>query len=141
MHSPQHLRKIEGAWLVIWSFIKIAIFFCLALAVASGVNYILARDGNININFDGKSYDFSPLIAILGIVGLFLATWLLFALAGLLLAVFRMLMGDETALSRYFDRNKERKGFDALTDSMIALAAGDGRKATNKATRAERLLG
>jgi len=126
---------------VIWSFIKLAIFFCLAAALTYGLSYIVDDpEGKIQVVFSGKEYSFPLLYAVLGIVVLFLALWLLLAIAGLLLAVFRMLAGDETALSRYFDRNRERRGFEALTDSMIALAAGDGRKASNKAARAEKYL-
>ena len=37
----------------------------------------------------------------------------------------RFLLGDETAISRYFSRSRERRGFDALSDGMVALASGD----------------
>ena len=50
------------------------------------------------------------------------------------------LHGDETALSRYFDRNRERKGFQALTEGLLALAAGEGRLALNRAIKAEKYL-
>ena len=49
--------------------------------------------------------------------------------------------GDETALSRYLDRNRERKGYTALTEGMMALASGENSLAITKAKRAERLLG
>jgi HemY protein len=39
----------------------------------------------------------------------------------------RFLNGDETAISRYFNRRAERKGFEALAEGMMALAAGEGR--------------
>ena len=32
----------------------------------------------------------------------------------------RFLLGDETAISRYFSRSRERRGFDALSDGMVA---------------------
>ena len=43
-------------------------------------------------------------------------------------------------LSRYFDRNRERRGFEALSDGLMALASGDGRDAMAKAKKADRLL-
>ena len=52
----------------------------------------------------------------------------------------RFLLGDETAISRYFARGRERRGFDALSDGMVALASGDSRPATKKAQKAEKLL-
>jgi HemY protein len=49
-------------------------------------------------------------------------------------------LGDETAISRYFRGNRERRGFEALTDGMLALAAGDAKVAQRKAAKAEKLL-
>src|SRR5690606_35309 len=40
----------------------------------------------------------------------------------------------------YFDRNRERKGFQALADGMMALASGEGKLAMSKAAKAERYL-
>ena len=51
----------------------------------------------------------------------------LLKLLGFLVALFRFLMGDETAISRYFSRSRERRGFDALSDGMVAVAGGDSR--------------
>ncbi|MCB2137681.1 MAG: tetratricopeptide repeat protein, partial [Rhodobacteraceae bacterium] len=55
-------------------------------------------------------------------------------------AFLRFLNGDETALSRYFDRNRERKGYQALADALMALASGEGRAAIAQATKAEKYL-
>jgi HemY protein len=59
---------------------------------------------------------------------------------GLLVATLRFVTGDETALSRYFDRNREQKGYQALNDGLIALAAGEGRLALLRVQRAEKYL-
>ena len=60
---------------------------------------------------------------------LVLAALVILKLLGFLGAVLRFLLGDETAISRYFSRGRERRGFDALTDGMLALAAGDPKQA------------
>ena len=46
-------------------------------------------------------------------------------------AVLKFLTGDETAISRWFSRNRERKGLEEVTDAAIALAAerAEARKA------------
>ena len=64
----------------------------------------------------------------------------LLKLIGLPGALVRFLLGDETAISRYFSRSRERRGFDALSDGMVALAAGDARRAARRRRRAEKLL-
>jgi HemY protein len=77
------------------------------------------------------------------VLGLLLlaAVWLALKLLGLIGAVIRFLNGDETAISRYFDRNRERKGYRALSEGMMALASGEARLALSRAQTAERLLG
>ena len=89
----------------------------------------------------GREFVLTPLLAILGAVVLLISVWLLFKLVGLLVASLRFLNGDETAISRYFNRRAERKGYEALAEGMMALAAGEGRLAIRKAERAETYLG
>jgi HemY protein len=66
--------------------------------------------------------------------------WLLLKLISFLVAVLRFLNGDETAISRFFDRNRERKGYQALSDGLMALASGEGRVALARAAKADKLL-
>jgi HemY protein len=77
---------------------------------------------------------------VIGLIILVGLVWLAFKLIGLAIATFRFLNGDETAISRYFSRNRERKGYEALSEGMMALASGEGRLAMAKANRAERFL-
>ncbi|MDP1340833.1 heme biosynthesis HemY N-terminal domain-containing protein, partial [Klebsiella variicola] len=78
------------------------------------------------------------IMAVLALVALVIAVWLVLKLLGLLVALWKFINGDDTALSRYFDRNRERKGFEALSEGMMALASGEGRVAMAKAARAEK---
>ena len=71
---------------------------------------------------------------------LIVLVWLFLKLMTLLIATYHFLNGDETAISRYFDRNREKKGFEALSEGMMALASGEGHLAATKAARAERYL-
>jgi len=74
------------------------------------------------------------------LVLLVFVVWVLLKLLALLFAVLKFINGDETALSRYFDRNRERKGFDALSEGLMALASGEGRVAMSKAMKADKYL-
>ena len=125
---------------MLWSLIKIVLFFAVVAAASFGAVQLLALDGGVRIAFSGQEYNLTPLNTVIALVILVVAVWLLIKLAGFLLATFRFLNGDETAISRYFDRNRERKGFQALADGMLALASGEGRLAMAKASRAERYL-
>lgn len=125
---------------MIWSLVRILLFLALITAAAFGAAFLIETGGEVRLSFAGREYTFEPLIALIGLIGLMLAIWLSVRLLGLLVAIFRFFNGDETAISRFFARNRERKGYEALSESMVALAAGEGRLATSKAARAERYL-
>lgn len=125
---------------MIWSFVKIAVFILFAGALAFGATMIMETGGEVRIAFGGRELSLTPLAFVVAVILLFLAVLLLIRIAGLLIAVLRFVNGDETAISRYFDRNRENRGYEALQDSLVALATGDGRTAIAKATKAERLL-
>ncbi len=52
----------------------------------------------------------------------------------------RFINGDDTAISQYFARSREKRGLEALTDGFLALAGGEGDVALTKARKAEKLL-
>ncbi|MGA0924264.1 MAG: heme biosynthesis protein HemY, partial [Lutimaribacter sp.] len=92
------------------------------------------------IQFAGVEVTLTPIITAAALLMLTAALWLFLRLLGLVGALLRFINGDDTALSRYFDRNRERKGFQALSEGMLALASGEGRAALAKAAKAEKYL-
>ena len=125
---------------MLWSLFKILLFVAVVIALAFGAMEVMSLAGEIMITFAGNEYVLSPLMAVLGLLLLMLALWIVFKLAGLLLSVLRFINGDDTAISTYFQRNRERKGYEALSDSLIALASGEAREAASKASKAEKYL-
>lgn len=125
---------------MLWSLVKIVVFVVLVAAATFGASYLLDMQGGVLIAMGGIEINLTPIKAVIAALLLILAVWLFLKLFGLLIALLHFINGDETALSRYFDRNRERKGFDALSEGMMALASGEGRKAMAKAARAERYL-
>lgn len=123
-----------------WSLIRIFLFVGIITAAAFGTTFLIENGGDVRLSFGGNEYVFQPLIAIIGILLFLVALWVTFKILGLLLAVFRFFNGDETAISRYFSRNREQRGFEALADGMVAIASGEGRTAVAKAAKAEKLL-
>lgn len=125
---------------MLWTLLKVMIFVALVAAVAWGADRLLDTGAGIQVAAGGYEFTLGPLqaaIAALILVGL---VWLLVLLVGLVVATLRFLNGDETALSRYLDRNRDRKGYQALSDAMVALASGEGRLALVRAARAEKYL-
>ncbi len=125
---------------MIWSLIKIFVFLGLAVAAAFGVAWILNTPGEITVAFAGREWFLSPMGFLIAIVVILIAAWVVLKILGFVVAVIRFLLGDETAVTRYFDRSRERRGFNALSDGLIAIASGDSKLAAKKAAKADKLL-
>jgi HemY protein len=125
---------------VIWSLTKVVAFLVLiaGLAVLGG---ILSDSGEaLRISAGGMEFTLGPLQAVVLGILLLLSVWLLLKVLGFLSATLHFLNGDETAISRYFDRNRERRGYAAMSEALVALASGEHAAAIQRARTAERLL-
>ena len=125
---------------MLWSLIKILSFVAMVMLISFGAGRLMEAQGGVMIQYAGLELSFGALQAALLVLGLLVSFWLVLKLLGLVVALLRFINGDETALSRYFDRNREHRGFEALSDGLMALASGDGRDAMAKARKADRLL-
>ena len=125
---------------MLWSITKIVVFIALVAIAATGAGYLLELDGGVRIVMAGLELNLTPIMAVVALLVLVVAIWVFLKLASLLVAILRFINGDETAISRYFDRNRQAKGYKALSEGMMALASGEGELAMSKASRAERYL-
>ncbi|MFV2003444.1 MAG: heme biosynthesis protein HemY, partial [Paracoccaceae bacterium] len=125
---------------MLWSLVKILVFIALIAGLTLGAGYLADSSGGVRIAVAGTEFNLDALRAAIGAVLLVVVIWLGLKILGLLVAVARFINGDETAISRYFDRNRERRGFEALADGMTALASGEGKLAMARAARAEKYL-
>jgi HemY protein len=127
--------------MMLWSLTKVVLFVVTIAALALGAGLLSETGEILRLTVAGWEFTIGPVQAVVLGVILFVVIWLALKLFGLLAATFRFLNGDETAISRYFDRNRERKGYKALSEGMMALASGEPRLALTRAQNAERLLG
>ncbi|MCV6594239.1 MAG: heme biosynthesis protein HemY [Silicimonas sp.] len=125
---------------MLWPLLKIFLFIALVAAAAWGAGWLLEADGGVQIAVAGTEYTLGPLESVIALMVLLTVAWVLFKLVGFTVSFLRFAMGDKTAIDRFFDRRRERKGFDALAEGMMALASGEGKQAITKATKAEKLL-
>ncbi len=125
---------------MIWSLVKILLFILAVTGLTYGAGELMNVSGGAVITVAGIEFTLTALELALGFIVIVGLVWLGLRLIGLLVAVFRFLNGDETAISRYFTRNRERRGFEALAEGMMALASGEGQLALAKAAKAERYL-
>ena len=120
--------------------LKVLFFFGIVLAAALGAAHLAETGQPLVIQFNGVEYTLGPVqAAIAALIALF-GAWLIVQLLRLALAFVRFLAGDRTAIDRYFDRSRERKGYQALAEGMLAVASGEGRLAQDKAVKAARYL-
>lgn len=122
------------------SALKILVFFAIVLAVALGAMQLSESNDGLLVVFGGTEYVLGPVHALIAAAVVVLLGWLVVRVVGLGLAFVRFLLGDETAINRYFARSRERKGYDALSEGMLAIASGEGRLAQDKAAKAAKFL-
>ena len=122
------------------SLLKVLFFFSVVLAAALGAMRLAETDRVLRVVFDGVEYTLEPLqVLALGLL-VVVAGWLIVQLLRLGLAFIRFIAGDETAIDRYFARRRERKGYHALAEGMLAVASGEGKLAQDQARRAAKYL-
>lgn len=125
---------------MLWSLLKVVLFIVVVAGLAYGAEVLLDTGGGLVISIGGWEFSLGPLQAVIAAVALLAVLWLVLKAIGLVVAVLKFLNGDETAVSRYFDRNRERKGYQALSDGLMALASGEARLALSRAQKAEKYL-
>jgi HemY protein len=125
---------------MIWSILKIAVFLAIAAALAFGASRLIETPGQVLIAFGGREFELTPIGFLIALLVAVVAALIVLRIVGFLAALLRFLLGDETAITRYFGRNRERRGLDALSGSMVALASGEATLASRKAAKAEKLL-
>ena len=106
---------------MLWSLIKILVFVALIAVLAQGAGYLMESSGGIQITVAGTEYTLAPLQSVIAGLALLVAVWVILKVLSLLVATFKFLNGDETAISRYFDKGRERRGYQALADGLMAL--------------------
>jgi HemY protein len=119
---------------------RIAQFLILVVAAIWAIMRLIELPGGVTVTLAETELFFTPIAFTAALIAGFVIMWLALRLFGLLVAVLRVLFGDETALSRFLDRSRERRGLEAMARGMAALAAGDAKRASKAAKKAESLL-
>lgn len=126
------------------SLFKIVLFLMLVVALAFAATYLMDDNntviGDLMITLAGVEYTLSAIEAVIVLSILVILIWVGLKLLSLLVATLSFINGDDTAISRYFNRSRERRGYRALSEGMMALASGDADAAMSKAVQAERYL-
>ncbi len=81
------------------------------LVLALAFDWLRDSSGGISVDLNGRAYGpFAPLEFVGLVIAIALIIWLLFKGFSFAVALVRFFSGDETALSRYWNRSRERRG-------------------------------
>lgn len=114
--------------------IRILIILAVLAALAAGLSWLADRPGEIVLTWQGYEIATSLMAAAFGVlilVALLLFTWTLL----------RLLWRTPGAVGGFFRTRKRSRGFQAVTQGMIAVGSGDVARAKKTATEAQRILG
>jgi HemY protein len=123
-----------------WTLLKILAFVAVVIALAIWAGQLMDSGQTVGLRLMDMEYELGPVQALVALVVFAAAIWLAMKALGLAFAIFRFMNGDETAVSRYFTRNREKRGLDALLAALLAQSTGDAKTAIAKAEKAHRLL-
>lgn len=102
-------------------------------ALISGAVFISDRPGTVSLIWQGWRVDTSVAVLVFAVV-------LVAVLAALLFHILRKIIGGPRALMRSRREKRRRRGYRALTQGMVAVAAGDAAEAKRFAKQADVLL-
>lgn len=113
--------------------IRIIIFIAAAAIVVAGSLWLADKSGDVVLSGDGWQLG-APL-------PLFVFAVLLVAvIAALIYRFWRSIRRAPAATRAYYQQRSKEKGYRALTQGMVAVAAGDAQEAARQAKRADSLL-
>lgn len=113
--------------------VRLLVFLAAVLALTFGIVWFIDRPGSVNIDWLGYTVQTSVSVALAAVVALVL----------LLLLVWRgfsFLLTRPAAINEWVRERRHRRGMKALSDGMIAVAAGDRAAAIRHTALARRAL-
>ena len=113
--------------------VRTLVWFVIAAVVMFGAVWLAERPGSITAEWHGWRLDTNVgvmLIVLIVLILLSVGSWLLY----------RWIVGAPGALFDTWGESRRRRGYQALTQGLAAVAAGDGAEAQKNARKAEALL-
>src|SRR4051812_34652960 len=110
--------------------VRTLVWFVIAAAAMFGAVWLAEQPGSITAEWHGWRLDTNVgvlLIALIVLILLSVALWL----------IYRWIMGAPGALFDTWGESRRRRGYQALTQGLAAVAAGDGAEAQKNARKAE----
>lgn len=113
--------------------IKAILFILILLALTFGVSQISDTAGGVSVTLNNYSYEVTLVVAILGLLAFFTALLLCVALI-------KLLIGSPKLALRASKERKKRKGFEAISQGLLSVTAGDFKSAERHARDAQKFM-
>ncbi|WP_018183019.1 heme biosynthesis protein HemY [Kaistia granuli] len=113
--------------------IRILVYVALVFAIAAGFAWLADRPGDIALSWQGYDYSTSLMVAAVALAALFVALALVL---WLILAAVRA----PRLFGGWLSGRKRDRGYRALSRGMIAIGAGDLKRAKRFSTEAQKIL-
>ena len=112
---------------------RAVVFVVLAALAALAAFWLAEHPGRVSIEWLG--YRMEPPIGILVLAGVVLSIAVI-----VLYRVITLILGTPGSIGRAFSSSRRKRGFKALSQGMVAVAAGDAQEAARWARKADNLL-
>lgn len=113
--------------------LRVLVWFVALAAAMLGAVWLANRPGNVVIEWHSWRIDTSVGVLLLGLA-------ILVVVVSTLWLMWRWIAGTPAAIAESWGAGRRRRGYQALTQGMVAVAAGDPAEARRMAQRAESLL-
>jgi HemY protein len=113
--------------------IRALFFIVLLVAIVAAAVWFADAPGAVSIVWQGWQIDTSVAILILAVAVIAIVVALIYRF-------WRFLVRSPRALRKHSQESRRRRGYEALTKGMVAVAAGDAAEASRQSRRAETLL-
>jgi HemY protein len=113
--------------------VRIILWFVVLAVLAAGVAWLADRPGELVVNWLGYRIETSLAVALLALVAVLAVLWLI-------LSLLRRLLHVPAAIAGYVHDRRDRRGHEALSRGIVAVAARDRDAARRHSDRAVRLL-
>ncbi|TYC53452.1 heme biosynthesis protein HemY [Rhodobacterales bacterium] len=113
--------------------IRVLLYFVLLFLVAIGFAWLADQPGLITISWNGYDWVQPPVVVVV-VAALVIAA--IITVFSLIRAIFR----SPQIASRFFRRRRKNKGYDSLSQGLIALGTGNAKLARRHGLEADRLL-
>lgn len=112
---------------------RLFLYFLLVLGLGFLFAWVADRPGDVALNWEGQRYETSLMVAVSFLVGLVSAILIIWG-------VVRGVIQSPGLLSRFFKNRRRDRGYEALSQGMIAASSGNVTKARKLAKESGRLL-